>query len=233
MSCSCGCSHSLFIISMIERSTSGFPVSSPAPFLSQAQAGLESGLGKETPNKIFFPFSSNCRKIIFSNQLRCMTQSHIWKGTSRNMSPSVALQLGTCPSSLPCFTNWREIPEEFSDDNPSVPQPLVFISLGNSEQPREKEEHSKPFIYFFFLISFRQAGRCFTGCKSSFVFPFLSEGLFGLSKAWQSWCVNMRGYQKEMKLDCWRVCSFLWQQAAWEACHSRHLNRLGVLRPVA
>lgn len=144
------------------------------------------------------------------------------------MSPSVALQPGTCPSSLFCFTNWRETPEEFSDDNPSVPQPLVFISLGNSEQPRKKST-----LNHFFFISFRQAGRCFTGYKSSFVFPLLSEGLFGLSKAWQGWCVNMRGYQKEMKLDCWRVCSLLWQQAAWEACHSRHLNRLGVVRPVA
>lgn len=107
---------------------------------------------------------------------------------------------------------------------------LAWETVSNQERKRSTLNH---LFFFFFLISFRQAGRCFTGCKSSFVFPFLSEGLFGLSKAWQSWCVNMRGYQKEMKLDCWRVCSFLWQQAAWEACHSRHLNRLGVLRPVA
>lgn len=41
----------------------------------------------------------------------------------------------------------------------SVPQPLVFISLGNSEQPRENEEHSKPFLFFFFwFVSGRQEG---------------------------------------------------------------------------
>lgn len=100
----------------------------------------------------------------------------------------------------------------------SLPQPLAFISLGNSERPREKKEPSKPFLFSFFL---GWAGRCFTGCRSSFVFPFFSEGLFG-----KVGCVNMRGYQKEMKLDCSRVCSFLWQHAAREARRSRRFNRL-------
>lgn len=126
------------------------------PFCHRLRQAWNQGWGRKRRTR-FFSFQFQLQEDNFSNQLRCMTQSHIWKGTSRNMSPSVALQLGTCPSSLPCFTNWREIPEEFSDDNPSVPQPLVFISLGNSEQPREKEEHSKPFLFLLFL-SDRQEG---------------------------------------------------------------------------
>jgi len=56
--------------------------------------------------------------------------------------------------------------------------------LGNSEQPREKAEPSKRFLFFW------QAGGAI---RSSFVFPFLSEGLFWLSKAWQGW---VRKYEK-------------------------------------
>lgn len=50
-------------------------------------------------------------------------------------------------------------------------------------------------------------------------FLFFQRDCLGLARLGKVGCVNMRGYQKEMKLDCSRVCSFLRQHAK----HGKHV----------